>query len=91
MSADNDPISDDILIAFFMGFIVILLIVMIFASIILTGHEESKEDAKWNNGICAMCETRWHYVDSVFGGDHHIHYIYECECGEHRMQLLELR
>ena len=51
---------------------------------------ESPEDIQWNHGTCAACETPWHYIDSV-GAVNYTHYIYECECGEHRMESCTLR
>lgn len=51
---------------------------------------ESPKDIQWNNGVCAACGTPWHYIDSV-GAVNYTHYIYECECGEHRMESCTLR
>lgn len=51
---------------------------------------ESPKDIQWNNGVCAACGTPWHYIDSV-GTVNSTRYIYECECGEHRMESCTLR
>ena len=51
---------------------------------------ESPVDKQWNNGICVACETPWHYIDSV-GTVNSARYIYECECGNHRMESYTLR
>ena len=51
---------------------------------------ESPNDIQWNNGICAACETLWHYIDST-STINSTYYIYECECGKHRMKSWSLR
>ena len=51
---------------------------------------DSPTDTQWNGGICAACGTPWHYLDSV-GTVNSTRYIYECECGNHRMESYTLR
>ena len=82
---------DDGLIAPIIGAaIMIFLLFAIFISIIVKDSEDSKEDTQWNGGICAACGTPWHYLDSV-GTVNSTRYIYECECGNHRMESYTLR
>lgn len=50
---------------------------------------ENPEDKKWNHGVCTECNTPWHYKESV-GHRYDTTYIYECECGEHHIELQEL-
>lgn len=51
---------------------------------------ENSEDKEWNHGVCSICGTAWHYKDSV-GRINSSRYIYECECGNHRIELYHLR
>ena len=72
--------------------IVILSLIIAFVIWVKTTDRtfESPIDKQWNNGVCAACGTSWHYIDSV-GAVNYTHYIYECECGEHRMESCTLR
>ena len=85
---EKEPIS----VGYVIPFIVIVGFIVAFIAWVINTDKtyNSPTDIQWNNGVCAACGTPWHYIDSV-GTVNSTCYIYECECGEHRMESCTLR
>ena len=79
----------DVLTMIYVVVILLLCCAGIFILVIKLKTYENPEDKKWNHGVCAECNTPWHYKESV-GHQHNTTYIYECECGEHHIEMNKL-
>lgn len=80
--------EEPIFVGYVIPFIVIVGFIIAFIAWVINTDKtyDSPTDNQWNGGICAACETPWHYIDS-----NSTYYIYECECGKHRMKSRSLR
>jgi hypothetical protein len=59
---------------------IILSLVIGFGIMFLLVEEQKSEVKKWNNGVCAICHTKWHFQSATYGKTSTTYY-YTCENG----------